>query len=275
MTVVLPTILRGRVEPEIVPDEGLVSGGVRLRRFTLDEYHRLIETGFLHPDEHLELIEGLLVLKADWLSDEELQQESEFLLRTKYPLRRFTVEEYHQLIELGMLEGLPRVELLDGLLIEMSAFTAYHRTCVHQFYDFLHEQVGERAQVFMQSPITLPDLRTEPEPDVVIARSRRDNYAHRHPYSDEVLLVAEVAYSTLESDQTIKGPTYARSGIPEYWLWNLQDWQLEVYREPVTLAIGTAGYRVRTVYLADETIAPLAFPDCPVHVGDILPARLK
>lgn len=275
MTVVLPTILRGRVEPEIVPDEGLVSGGVRLRRFTLDEYHRLIETGFLHPDEHLELIEGLLVLKADWLSDEELQQESEFLLRTKYPLRRFTVEEYHQLIELGMLEGLPRVELLDGLLIEMSAFTAYHRTCVHQFYDFLHEQVGERAQVFMQSPITLPDLRTEPEPDVVIARSRRDNYAHRHPYSDEVLLVAEVAYSTLESDQTIKGPTYARSGIPEYWLWNLQDWQLEVYREPMTLAIGNAGYRVRTVYLADETIAPLAFPDCPVHVGDILPARLK
>mgnify|MGYP002626267014 CR=1 FL=1 len=89
------------------------------------------------------------------------------------------------------------------------------------------------------------------------------------------MLVADVAYSTLESDQTIKNSTYARARIPEYWLWNLQDWQLEVYREPVTLAIGNAGYRVRTVYLADETIAPLAFPDCPVHVGDILPARLK
>lgn len=275
MTVLLSTTLRRRVEPEIVPDEGLVSGGVRLHRFNLDEYHRLIETGFLQPDEHLELIEGLLVLKADWLSEEELQQESEFLLRTKYPLRRFSVEEYHRLIELGMLEGTPRVELLDGLLTEMSAFTAYHRTCVHQFYDFLHEQIGERAQVFMQSPITLPDQGTEPEPDVVIARSRRDKYAERHPYPDEILLVAEVAYSTLESDQTIKNSTYARAGIAEYWLWNLQDWQLEVYREPMTLAIGNAGYRVRTVYLADETIAPLAFPDCPVRVGDILPARLK
>lgn len=275
MTVVLPTVKRRRVQPEIIPDEGFVSGGVRLHRFTLDEYHKLSETGFLHPDEHLELIEGLMYLKADWLSEEELQQENEFLLKTKYPLRRFSVEEYHRLLELGLLEGTPRIELLDGLLIEMSAFTAYHRTCVHQLYDFLHGQIGRRAQVFMQSPITLPDQRTEPEPDVVIARNRQDKYAHRHPYPDEVLLVAEVAYSTLDSDQTIKVSTYASAGIPEYWLWNLQDWQLEVYREPMTLAVGRAGYRVRTVYLADETIAPLAFPDCSVRVGDILPAQLK
>ncbi len=275
MAVVLPEMERTQIQEYVIPDESVVSGGIRLHRLSLDDYHLLIECGFLHPDEHLELIEGLMYLKADWLSAEELQQESDFLLKTKYPLRRFSVEEYHRLIELGILEGTPRIELLDGLLIEMSAFTAYHRTCVHQLYDHLSERIGRRAQVFMQSPITLADQQTEPEPDVVIARSRQDKYVQRHPYPEEVLLVSEVAYSTLESDQKIKGATYAAAGIREYWLWNLQDWQLEVYREPMTLAVGHAGYRVCTVYLADETIAPLAFPDCTVRVGDILPARLK
>ncbi len=273
MTVVLPQMKRTRVQTQTRPDEMLVSGDLRLRRFTLDEYHKLIETGFLQHEEHVELLEGLIYLKMDWFDEEELRRD--FLLQTTYPLRRFSVDEYHQLIELGILEGTPRIELLDGLLIEMSAFTAYHRTCVHQLYDHLSERIGRRAQVFMQSPITLADQQTEPEPDVVIARSRQDKYVYRHPYPDEVLLVAEVAYSTLDSDQKIKGATYAAAGIQEYWLWNLQDWQLEVYREPMTLAVGYAGYRVRTVYLADETIAPLAFPDCTVRVGDILPARLK
>ena len=103
-------------------------------------------------------------------------------------------------------------------------------------------QLGDQAQVRVQHPIWLPDSNSEPEPDVVLAKRREDFYSERHPMPTEVFLVVEVAASSLEEDQHVKAPVYAAAGIVEYWLVNLREDLLEVYREPTTPAEGAPYY---------------------------------
>ncbi|MCY3710910.1 MAG: Uma2 family endonuclease [Caldilineaceae bacterium] len=188
-------------------------------------------------------------------------------------LRRFTLDEYHRLIEIGFFNEDERVELLAGVLVSMSPIYPPHANTVDLLlyvFSSLLTHAGTRLRV--QGPISIPELESEPEPDLVILRVSDVDFTQRHPYPQEVLLVAEVSDSSLTYDRTRKGTIYAHAGIPEFWIWNLVDDLLEVYRDPHTPASGDAVYQTKSTFHHGESVAPLAFPDFDVAVDDILPS---
>ncbi len=109
-------------------------------------------------------------------------------------------------------------------------------------------------------------MATEPEPDVVLARYRGDFYVAALPGPDDILLIVEVADSSLRHDRDVKLPLYARAGIPETWLMNLPDDRVEVYRDPAP-----EGYRSITLVPRDGAVSPLAFPDVTIPCAELLP----
>ena len=127
--------------------------------------------------------------------------------------------------------------------------------------------VEETVIVRIQDPIILDD-ETEPQPDVAVAKFKANAYADSHPHAEDVLLIVEVADTSLEEDRLIKLPRYADSGIPEVWIFNLIDDIVEVYREPLTLANGIPGYRRRTDFGTGESVSPEAFPDLGIEIPE-------
>lgn len=196
-------------------------------------------------------------------------------LQTEYlgSLRRLSLDDYHWLISCGFFERNPvvtdPVEFIDGYLIEMSPNHPPHATAVERLDDVLHVALGGRARVRCQLPITLPEQHSEPEPDVAVA-TRQPTSSRQHPGGGDVLLVCEVADSSLTYDRKVKLDLYARAGIGEYWIINLSDQVLEVYRQPVVVG-RRAAYQVRLELLPNQRIAPLAFPDVEIALRDIFP----
>jgi Uma2 family endonuclease len=121
----------------------------------------------------------------------------------------------------------------------------------------------------VQDPIILDD-GTEPEPDIALLKPRDDAYAHAHPRPADVLLVVEVADTTVEADRTVKLPRYATAGIPEVWLVNIPERKIEVYQTPVGTE-ADAGYKIKVEYRLGETLVPGRFPNAKIGVSDILP----
>ena len=188
------------------------------------------------------------------------------------PLRRFTLDEYHQLIEIGFFDEDERVELIEGVLVSMSPLNPLHvHTLIRLRRVFAAFFARKDVEVRIQEPVSIPDLMTEPEPDLMISRELGVEFALRHPYPAEVLLLMEVADSSLTHDRTCKGTIYAQAGILDYWIWNLNGNSLEVYRDPHTPASGDAVYQTKSTFHHGESVAPLAFPDFDVAVDDILP----
>lgn len=146
-------------------------------------------------------------------------------------IRPLTIDEYHRMIEAGIIHEGERVELLAGQIFNMAAKGTRHTVATRNLFKQLLNLIGDRADVQSQDPITLPN-NTEPEPDLVIARLREDNYINSHPTPAEIILVIEVADSTLNLDRNTKAPLYAAAGISEYWIVNLVDNRLEIYRQP-------------------------------------------
>ena len=134
--------------------------------------------------------------------------------------KRFTIADYHRLIELGFLTENDRVELIRGELMQMVAKGTPHTVCNTSLVYEVTMLLQGRAIVRGQEPITLPP-KSEPELDLVIAYSRGDRYLSGHPSPADILLVAEVADATLKYDQEVKLPLYAESGISDYWIFNL------------------------------------------------------
>jgi Uma2 family endonuclease len=149
---------------------------------------------------------------------------------TALPLHLFTVEEYHRMAEAGLFEG-QRVELIYGKIVDMSPSKSDHAGIVKRIHNIFREILDKNHIISVQDPIHIDD-RSEPEPDIAILQYREDYYTQSHPTPKETLLVIEVANSSLEKDQKVKLPLYAKAGIPEVWIVNLQDHQLEQYREP-------------------------------------------
>lgn len=149
------------------------------------------------------------------------------------PVWRFSVEQYHQMICLGIFTSDDPVELLEGWIIQKMPKNPPHRAATKLTRNALEEIVPGGWYVDTHRTITLDD--SEPEPDVVIVRGNTLDYLDRHPGVQDLALVVEIADSTLERDRTFKKRLYARAGIPVYWIVNLVEKQIEVYTKPINL----------------------------------------
>ncbi len=172
--------------------------------------------------------------------------------------RRLTRAEYHRLGELGFFRE-QRVELIRGIVYEMAPIGPPHANVVDRLMVLLVTRLATRAQVRVQQPFLAWD-ESEPEPDVAVVPL--GNYAARHP--DRALLVIEVAESSLEHDRDTKSALYARSGVPEYWIVDVESRTLEV-------RTGPAGDRYAAVarFAMGEIAKPAAFADVAVAVADL------
>lgn len=183
------------------------------------------------------------------------------------PLRRlFTRDEYYAMAEAGILKPEDRVELIEGEIYRMSAIGNPHAGCVNRLVRrFSALTTADRAVLSPQNPVNLTDI-SEPQPDVTLLRFREDFYGDGHPTPEDVLLLVEVADSSIGFDRHTKIPLYARCGIAETWLVDLVKKILEVHRDPAP-----TGYRKVQRLRRGDRIAPLAFPDFEIEVASILP----
>ena len=145
---------------------------------------------------------------------------------------KLTVADIHRMLDAGILHEGDRVELIDGQLLDMAPIGSDHATTVDRLTKALVLACGDRAIVRVQNPVRLDDLN-EPQPDFSILRPRPDGYRKGHPGPADVLLLVEVADSSLRFDRRVRLPLYARSGIPEVWIADLQRRVLETHRTPV------------------------------------------
>lgn len=178
--------------------------------------------------------------------------------------RRFTVTEYLRLVETGILTEDDAVELLWGEIVEMSPINVPHALCVNRLTMFLAAKLVGRAIVSVQNPIQV-DEYSLPQPDIALWTLLSDGYRDRLAGPSEVLLVVEVADSSISYDRKAKARLYGSAGIADYWIVNLQARQIEVYREP-----RPNGYRTVTHYTPGETLSPLAFANLVLNVDEIL-----
>ena len=179
--------------------------------------------------------------------------------------RRFSVEEYHLMARVGILREDDRVELLDGEIGEMAPIGSRHAACVDRLTRVLSEELSRRAIVRVQGPIRLGE-HSEPQPDVTLLKPRDDFYSDSTPGPEAVLLLIEVAETTQDYDRQVKAPLYARWGVPEVWLVDLQGRSVQVYRDPAP-----EGYREVRTAEPGRPLAPRAFPDLRLTVGDVIP----
>ena len=151
--------------------------------------------------------------------------------------RRFTVDDYHRMAQAGIFGEDDRVELIDGEIVEMTPIGSRHAACVGKLTQILVGRCAGRAIVWIQNPVRLSG-ESEPQPDVALLRPRTDFYASEPPGPPDVLLVIEVADTSLLYDRDFKAARYARGGIPEVWVVDLEGEQVHVFRD---LKAGTYG----------------------------------
>ena len=185
-------------------------------------------------------------------------------MTVQVPKRLFTVDEYYRMAEAGLFSEDDRLELIEGEVVEMSPIGSRHAACVDRLNRLFSTRVEGRAIVRVQSPIRLGRY-SEPQPDLALLQPRDDFYAQAHPEPEDVLLVVEVAETSAAYDREVKVPLYARSGIPEVWLVDLEAGQVEVYREPTP-----KGYREVERVGPGQPLAPQALPDRELAVEAII-----
>ena len=176
---------------------------------------------------------------------------------------RFNVDEFARMGEAGIFAADDRVELIDGEVREMTPIGSPHAGLVNRLNELLVTRLAGRANIIVQNPIRL-DRRTEPQPDLVVARRRKSFYADRHPEPSDVLVVVEVADSSLRYDRAEKVPRYGRAGIPETWLVEVEAGTITVYTEP-----GPEGYARQQVRNRGERVVAASVPDLRLAVDDI------
>lgn len=184
---------------------------------------------------------------------------------TDQPARfRFSRTDYHRMGQAGIIPPDARVELLDGEIIEMSPIGPRHGSLVDRLTAFFAQRVSGRAICRVQGPVTLGE-RSEPEPDLLLLENREDYYTSGHPGPGDVLLLIEVADTSVDLDLGAKLRAYAQAGIPEYWVFDLTRRVLIVHREP-------SGERYASVRELDRsaTLAPAALADLELELGNLL-----
>ncbi len=217
--------------------------GPKRHRFDVDAYFRMVEAGIVPPGG-CELIDGEVVLKG------------------RGEPYRFDVDEYLKMAELGLLPRDLRTELIDGEIFEMSPQGRSHAALVSHLDNILHRRFSDLATIRPQSTLLLR-AKTAPEPDLALLRFREDCYLHVDPGTSDILLVVEVADSSLDYDRTVKSQLYAERGIVEYWLVDVNARQILVHRDPQS-----EGYRSVTIWDSGN-LSPLAFPERSLSYGEL------
>ena len=185
-------------------------------------------------------------------------------LMESWPRRhRITVDEYHRMAEVGLLAPDARVELIDGEIIDMPPIGKEHTSVVDQLNRLFVRAVGDEAIVRVQGSVRLGRM-SEPEPDLVLLRSRADFYRSRFATGTDTLLVIEVSDSTLRYDRDVKIPLYARNGVPEVWIVDLQNDQLLVYGE-----LESGKYRSHAVVGRPDRTELTALPGVSVDLSAV------
>jgi Uma2 family endonuclease len=182
-------------------------------------------------------------------------------------IKLWTVAEYHRLSELGILDADGRTELIDGQILLMAAKGTLHVISLQLLANLLSasSQINKTASIRTQDPIQLNDF-SEPEPDLVIVKGGVLDYAEHHPYPENIHLVVEIADSTLKQDCQVKDKLYARDGIGEYWVVDLKNRQVHIFRIPTS-----TGYTNHLILKEPNEFSPLAFPDLILSITSILP----
>jgi Uma2 family endonuclease len=162
--------------------------------------------------------------------------------------RLLTVSEYHKMAEVGILDEDDRVELINGEIIEMSPIGKLHVNRVNRITSIFKKLPDEKAILSIQNPISIAPY-SEPEPDISLLEFKADFYEEELPKAENVLLVIEVADTSLGYDREIKKPLFANAGIPELWIVNIEDEQVEVYKNPLN-----GDYVSRQIFKRGQTI---------------------
>jgi Uma2 family endonuclease len=183
--------------------------------------------------------------------------------------KRWRRVEYERLVDVGAFEGEP-LELIDGQLIVAEPKGSPHATAVGMAHDVLRIALPAGWIVRIQDPLALDD-ESVPEPDVAVVRGSRADYRHAHP--TRAALIIEVAESSLAFDRVQKGSLYARADIADYWIVNLPDQVVEVYRDPGADLAAPFGWRYTSVerFRPPAAVTPLGVPAAPVPVAALLP----
>ena len=178
--------------------------------------------------------------------------------------KRFTADEYQRMGQAGIFAEDDRVELIDGEIYAMTPIGPAHAAAVNRTIAALMRAMGNHAIVSPQNPVRL-DFFNEPQPDLVLLRPREDFYRSALPQPADVLLVIEIADSSLRYDRDVKAPLYARHGIVEYWLVDLASSTVTSYSSPEG-----ATYRSVAVHARGDWLSPAALIDCRLAVEDLL-----
>ena len=178
--------------------------------------------------------------------------------------RLFTVDEYYEMARAGILTESERVELIEGEIVELFPNGSRHQATIDGLAYLFVNAVGDRARVRIHGPLRLAEI-TEPQPDVQLLAPQDDFYVDGHPTQLDVLLVVEVADTSLAYDRNDKAAVYSMRGVPELWILDVNRPRLFVMREPAEL-----GYRVVMEFEAGDAIVPLALPDLSFAVADLL-----
>lgn len=178
---------------------------------------------------------------------------------------RLSIEDYERLGEAGILPPDSRVELIDGELIDMAPIGTGHASTTTRLIRLLVTRAADRAIVSPGNPVRLPPW-SMPQPDLMLLRPRRDEYATRHPDADDVLLAIEIAESSLRFDLGRKARVYARHGIAEYWVVGVASHRLHVHRGADGL-----GWKEVRVLAPPFSVAPLALPELTLDSDELWP----
>ncbi|MBI3181749.1 MAG: Uma2 family endonuclease [Myxococcales bacterium] len=177
--------------------------------------------------------------------------------------RRFRTEEYHRLITAGILDEDEHVELLEGVIVEMTPQKRPHARVITTLTGKLARALPPEYSVRIQLPLTLSD-DSEPEPDLAVVLQSEEDAAPAHPRS--ALLVAEVSGDSLRKDRSLKGRVYARANIPEYWIANVAEKCVEIYTDPVS---SEGRYATARTVRPGDTLVPRHLPGVEIPVADL------
>ena len=176
---------------------------------------------------------------------------------------RISTDRYHRMVATGVLTKYDRVELIEGDMLDMAPIGTKHSAITSRLHELFVLAVSRSATVVSGGPVNLGEF-SEPQPDLMLLKRREDFYGGKLPEAADVLLLIEVSDSSLAFDQGVKLNLYARYGVAEYWIVDVEGKRVVTYREPEA-----KGYLRTLEFAAADSVAPTAFPDVSIAVGEI------